>query len=202
MIRSRRSTTSLWHPELEGAFSVGTKGVSITAGIRTTSLFPFGGPCERSTPFPLRPYEFSIFRTTEILFAHCSQKTCYKSFAIPIAYTGYDGCPSHHRFPQAKLIFPLDLPKKHEPLSSSRWNSLEFSHSSLTPFRLFLQMFLLLHFLLAQKLLQGFCRDSSDSSIRALPISSWPLNNSLLSFVEHVFLFPTHNWGWNMQCQL
>ncbi len=64
--------------------------------------------------------------------------------------------------------------------------SLEFSHSSLTPFRLFLQMFLL-HFLLAQKLLEGFCRDSSDCSIRALPIS-WPLNNSLLSFVEHVSL--------------
>jgi hypothetical protein len=52
------------------------------------------------------------YHTTEILFAHCSHKTCYKSFAIPIAYTGYDGCPSHHRFPQAKLIFPLDLPKK------------------------------------------------------------------------------------------
>ncbi len=112
MIRSRRSTTSLWHPELEGAFSAGTKGVSITAGILTTSLFLFGGACERSTPFPLSPYEFTIFRTTEILFAHCYRKTCYKSFAIPIAYTGYDGCSSHHRFPQAKLIFPLDLPKK------------------------------------------------------------------------------------------
>jgi hypothetical protein len=123
------------------------------------------------------------------LLTFCSHKTCYKSFAIPIAYTGYDGCPSHHRFPQAKLIFPLDLPKKHEPLSSSRspWNS----HSSLTPFRLFLQMFLL-HFLLAQKLLEGFCRDSSDSSIRPLPISR-PLNNSLLSFVEHISLFSTHN---------
>jgi len=177
MIRSRRSTTLLWHPELEGAFSAGTKGVSIIAGIRITFLFLFGGPCERSTPFHLRPYEFTIFRTTEILLAHCSHKTCYKSFAIPIAYTGYDGCPSHHRFPQGNLIFPLDLPKKHQPLSSSRWNSLEFSHSSLTPFRLFLQMFLLLHFLLAQKLLEGFCSDSSDCSIRGLPIS-WPLNFS------------------------
>ncbi len=99
------------------------------------------------------------------LITFWSHKTCYKSFAIPIAYTGYDGCPSHHRFLQAKLIFPLDLPKKHQPLSSSRspWNS----HTSLTPFGLFLQMFLLLHFLLAQKLLEGFCRDSSDSSVRA-----------------------------------
>jgi hypothetical protein len=82
----------------------------------------------------LRPSEFLIFHTTEIPFAHCSHKyylltfwshkACYKSFAIPIAYTGYDGCPSHHRFPQAKLIFPLDLPKKHQPLSSPRspWN--------------------------------------------------------------------------------
>ncbi len=129
MIRSRRITTLLCHPELEGAFSAGTKGVSIP-----TSLFLFGGPRERSTPFRLRPSEFLIFHTTEIPFAHCSHKyylltfwshkACYKSFAIPIAYTGYDGCPSHHRFPQAKLIFPLDLPKKHQPLSSPRspWN--------------------------------------------------------------------------------
>jgi hypothetical protein len=115
-------------------------------------------------------------------------KTCYKSFAIPLAYTGYDGCPSHHRFLQAKLIFPLDIPKKHQPFYSSR--SPWISHTSLTPFGLFLQMFLLLHFLLAQKLLEGFCRDSS---IRALPISSWPLNNSLLSFLEHLSLFSTHN---------
>jgi hypothetical protein len=110
IIRLRRSTTLLCHPELEGAFSAGTEGVSIPAGICTTSLFLCGGPCERSTPFPLRPYEFPIFRTTEIPFAHCSHmnislltfcshKTCYKSFAIPIAYKGYDGCPSHHRFP-------------------------------------------------------------------------------------------------------
>jgi hypothetical protein len=35
IIRLRRSTTLLWHPELEGAFSAGTKGVSIVAGIRT-----------------------------------------------------------------------------------------------------------------------------------------------------------------------
>jgi len=118
-----------------------------------------------------------------------SHKTCYKSFAIPIAYTEYDGCPSHHRFPQAKLIFPLDLPKKHQIFFT---NSLEFSHFSLTPFRLFLQMFLHLHFLLTQKLLEGVCRDSSDSSIRALPIS-WPLNNSLLSFLEHMSRFSTHN---------
>ncbi len=72
IIRSRRSTTLLCHPELEGVFSAGTKGVSITAGICTTSLHLFGGPCERSTPFRLRPYEFCIFRTTEIPFGHCS----------------------------------------------------------------------------------------------------------------------------------
>ncbi len=61
IIKLRRSTTLLWHPELEGAFSAGTIGVSSTAWICTTSLFLFSGPCERSTPFPLRPYEFSIF---------------------------------------------------------------------------------------------------------------------------------------------
>ncbi len=61
---------------------------------------------------------------------------------------------------------------------------LEFSHSFLTPFRLFLQMFLFLHFLRAQKLLEGFCRDSSNSSICALLIS-WPLK-------IHYFL------SWNM----
>jgi hypothetical protein len=54
------------------------------------------------------------------LITFCSHKTCNKSFAIPIAYKGYDGCPSHHKFPQAKLIFPLDLSKKHQPHSSSR----------------------------------------------------------------------------------
>jgi hypothetical protein len=74
MISSRRSTISLCHPELEGAFSAGTKGVSITAGVRTTSLFLFGGLCERSTPFCLRPFELLIFHTTEIPFAHCSYK--------------------------------------------------------------------------------------------------------------------------------
>ncbi len=74
IIRLRRSTTLLCHPELEGAFSARSKGVSITAGKCTTSLFLFGGPCERSTPFPLRPYELPIFRTTEITFAHCSHK--------------------------------------------------------------------------------------------------------------------------------
>jgi hypothetical protein len=74
IIRSRRSTTLLCHPELEGAFSAGTKGVSIPAGIRTTSLFFSGGPCERSTPFLLRPSEFPLFRTTEIPFAHSSHK--------------------------------------------------------------------------------------------------------------------------------
>jgi len=59
------------------------------------------------------------------LLTFWSHKTCYKSFAIPRTYTGYDGCPSRHRFPQAKLIFPLDLPTKHQPLSCSRspWNS-------------------------------------------------------------------------------
>jgi len=74
IIRLRRSTTLLCHRELEGAFSAGTKGVSIAAGIGTTSLFLFGGPCERSTPFRLRPYEFSIFHTTKIPIAHCSHK--------------------------------------------------------------------------------------------------------------------------------
>ncbi len=63
-------------------------------------------------------------------------------------------------------------------------------------------MFLLLHFLLAQKLLEGLWRDSPDSSIRALTIS-WALKYSLLSFLEHMSLFSTHNnWGWNMQGQL
>jgi hypothetical protein len=109
------------------------------------------------------------------------------------------GCPSHRRFQQAKLIFPLDLSKKHQLLSSSRspWNS----HSVIfLPFRLFSQMFVL-HFLLPQKLREGFCRDSWDSSIRALPIS-WPLNNSFTFLLEHMFLFSTHYWGWNMQCHL
>jgi hypothetical protein len=148
IIRLRRSTTLLWHPELEGVFSGGT---SITAGIHTTSLFGFGGPFERSSPFRLRPYELLIFLTTEIPFAHCSHKyffltfwshkTCYKSFAIPIAYTGYDGCPSHHRSPQAKLICPLDLARKHQKTSTAFLftNSLEFSHSFLLiPFSTFL----------------------------------------------------------------
>ncbi len=74
IIKWRRSATLLCHPELEGAFSAGTKGVPITAGIPTTSLCLFAGSCERSTPFPLRPYEFAIFCTTEIPFAHCSHE--------------------------------------------------------------------------------------------------------------------------------
>jgi hypothetical protein len=74
IIKLRRSATMLYHPELEGAFSAGTKGVSIAAGVGTTSLFLFGGPSDRSIPFPLRPYEFPIFRTIEIPFACCSQK--------------------------------------------------------------------------------------------------------------------------------
>jgi hypothetical protein len=118
-----------------------------------------------------------------------SHKTCYKSFAIPIPYTGYDGCPSHHRFPQAKLIFPLDLPKKHQPLSSSR--PPRNSHTLLSLlFDFSCRCFFFFIFSLPD--LEGFCRDSSDCSIRALPIS-WLLNNSLLSFVEHVSLFSTHN---------
>jgi hypothetical protein len=65
IIRLRRSTTLLCHPELEKAeleeaFSGGS--------------FLFGGCCKRATPFPLWPYEFSILCTTEIPFAHCSQK--------------------------------------------------------------------------------------------------------------------------------
>ncbi len=121
------------------------------------------------------------------LLTFCSHKTCYKSFGIPIAYTRYDGCPSHHRFLQAKLIFPLDLPKKHQPLSSSRspWNS----HSLfLLLFRLFSQMFLLLHFLLHQKLLEGICQDSSDCSIRALLIS-WPMLISMTLVHIHTLTF-------------
>jgi hypothetical protein len=62
--------------------------------------------------FPLLVAFINIF-----LLSFWSHKTCYKSFAIPIAYTGYDGCPSHYRFPQAKLIFPLDLSKKINPFS-------------------------------------------------------------------------------------
>ncbi len=75
------------------------------------------------------------------LLTFCSHKTCYKSFAIPIAYTGYDGCPSHHRSPQAKLICPLDLARKHQKTSTAFLftNSLEFSHSFLLiPFSTFL----------------------------------------------------------------
>jgi hypothetical protein len=125
------------------------------------------------------------------LLTFCSHITCYKSFAIPIAYTGYDGCPSHHRFPQAKLIFPLHLSKEISTRFLFRI-SLKFSHSALTPFRLFLQMFPLLHFLLAQKLLEGFSCDSSDCRISALPISSL-VKISLLSFVERMSLFSTHN---------
>jgi len=70
--------------------------------------------------FPLLAAFINIF-----LLSFWFHKTCYKSFAIPMAYTGYDGCPSHHRFLQAKLIFPLDLSKKHQPLFSSQspWNS-------------------------------------------------------------------------------
>jgi len=115
-----------------------------------------------------------------------------------MAYTGYDACPSHHRFPQADL-YTRSLQKTSTPFLFTI--SLKFSQSSLTPFRLFFQMFLLPHFLLAQKLLEGLCRDSSDSSIRALPMS-WPLNKSLLSFVEEMSLFSAHNWGWSMQRHL
>jgi hypothetical protein len=60
IIRLRRSTTLL---ELEGAFSAGTKGVSIATGVRTTSLFLFRAP-----------FRFTIFHTTEIPFAHCCHK--------------------------------------------------------------------------------------------------------------------------------
>jgi len=61
IIKLRTSTTLLCHPKLEGAFLAGTIGVLITAWICTTFLIFFSGPCERSTPFPLKPYEFSIF---------------------------------------------------------------------------------------------------------------------------------------------
>ncbi len=84
IIKLRRSATLLCHPELEGAFSAGTKGVSIAAGVCTTSLFLLGGPSDRSVPFPLRPYEFPIFCTIEIPFAHCSQK--YFSLNLLLSY--------------------------------------------------------------------------------------------------------------------
>jgi hypothetical protein len=62
-----------------------------------------------------------------VFFTFWSHKTCYKSFAIPIAYTGYDGCPSHHVIPQAKLIFPARSPQKTStPFLFTI--SLEFSH--------------------------------------------------------------------------
>jgi hypothetical protein len=62
---------------------------------------------------------FSSLLWKKNLLTFCSHKTCNKSFAISIAYTGYDGCPSHDRCLQAKLIFALDLSNKHHPLSSS-----------------------------------------------------------------------------------
>jgi hypothetical protein len=85
-----------------------------------------------------------------------------------------------HITDSCKLIFTLDLSKKHQSLFLFTI-SLKFSQSSLTPFRLFFHMFLLPHFLLAQKLLEGFWRDSSDCSIRVLPIS-WSLNNFINFF--------------------
>jgi hypothetical protein len=72
--RSRRSTTLLCHPELEGAFSAGTRGDSIAAGVGTTSLFLCRGPSDRSVPFLSRPDEFPILCTVEIVFARCSHK--------------------------------------------------------------------------------------------------------------------------------
>jgi hypothetical protein len=84
IIKLRRSATLLCRPELEGALSAGTKGVSIAAGVSTTSLFLFGGPSDRSIPFPLRPYEFPIFRTLEIPFARCSHK--YFSLNLSLSY--------------------------------------------------------------------------------------------------------------------
>jgi hypothetical protein len=84
IIRLRRSATLLCHPELEGAFSAGTKGVSMGAGVGTTSLFLFGGLSDRSIPFPLRPYEFPIFRCFEIPFARCSHK--YFSLHLLLSY--------------------------------------------------------------------------------------------------------------------
>ncbi len=47
------------------------------------------------------------------LFTFRSQKILLQILCHPKSiHRGYDGCPSHHRFPQAKLIFPLNLPKK------------------------------------------------------------------------------------------
>jgi uncharacterized membrane-anchored protein YitT (DUF2179 family) len=68
IIRLRRCTTLL---ELEGAFSAGTKGVSIATGVRTTSLFLFRAP-----------FRFTIFHTTEIPFAHCSLKYLSKNLFV------------------------------------------------------------------------------------------------------------------------
>jgi hypothetical protein len=49
-------------------------------------------------------------------------------------------------------------------------------------------MFLLLHFLLHQKLLEGICQDSSDCSIRALLIS-WPMLISMTLVHIHTLTF-------------
>jgi hypothetical protein len=46
IIRLRRRTTLLCHPELEGAFSAGTRGVSMVAGICTIS---FHGKAQEKT---------------------------------------------------------------------------------------------------------------------------------------------------------
>ncbi len=144
IIRLRRSTTLLCHLELEGAFSAGTKGVSIAAGSAQHLSFFLKTIVEDQLLFAL-PYfaQLKFLLLTALinvfLLTFCSRKTCYKSFAIPIACTGYDGCPSHHRSPQAKLIFPLDLARKHQLLFSSRtpWNSHTLFFLSL--FRLFSQ---------------------------------------------------------------
>jgi hypothetical protein len=66
----------------------------------------FALPYFTRVKFLLLPALISVF-----LITFWSLKTCYKSFAIPIAYTGYDGCPSHHRFVHAKLIFHKISPK-------------------------------------------------------------------------------------------
>jgi len=117
--------------------------------------------------------------------------------------------PRETFFNLAQLQYPKSattIPKTFRKVTADNFPQWVFSGAKVAElllllFRLFSQMFILLHFLLPQKLLEGFSPDFSDCSIRALPIS-WPLNNSLLSFLEHTSLFSTHNWGWNMQRHL
>ncbi len=93
-------------------------------------------------------------------------------------------------------------------MCSKKWTpflftiSLEFPLSSLTPFSTFLTDVSSSSFSpppeTSRRVLLWLFRLCS---IRTSPIS-WRLKNSLISFLQHTLLFSTHNWGWNMQCQL